>query len=205
MFASAKPDRVFVAVALVVAHVAALYALTSLKTLKATAAPVAVVVRFIAQQPTPKTWKPLEVAPVPVRVDVQRPDMPLIETPIAMPSDRAIAVPVQSAAPPAPEREDVSSPQLVSAVEYLREPEPRYPPQSRRLREQGIVVLRVVIDERGRACEIDVESSSGFVRLDHAAREAVRHAEFRPYVEAGSPRRALVLIPIEFALNRGQA
>ena len=71
--------------------------------------------------------------------------------------------------------------------------------------EQGVVVLRVVIDERGRACDIEIESSSGHERLDRAAREAVATAAFQPYLEDGAPRRALVLIPIEFSLNRGSA
>jgi protein TonB len=66
-------------------------------------------------------------------------------------------------------------------------------------------MLRVLIDERGNACSIEIESSSGHARLDHAAREAVSRAAFRPYVEDGSPRRALVLIPIEFSLNRSSA
>jgi protein TonB len=73
------------------------------------------------------------------------------------------------------------------------------------LREQGLVVLRVVIDERGEASSIEIETSSGHARLDDAARDAVLRAAFRPYVEDGEPRRALVLIPIEFALNRGSA
>ena len=68
--------------------------------------------------------------------------------------------------------------------------------------EQGMVVLRVLIDEQGVACSIEIETSSGSARLDHAAREAVERAAFRPYIEDGSPRRAFVLIPIEFSLNR---
>jgi protein TonB len=96
-------------------------------------------------------------------------------------------------------------PKLISAVEYVREPTPRYPPQSRRLREQGLVVLRVLIDEKGQACDIEIESSSGYVRLDHAAKDAVARAAFRPYVEDGAPRRAHVLIPIEFSLNSTKA
>jgi protein TonB len=112
---------------------------------------------------------------------------------------------VKAPPPPAARAEDRSAPKLVSTVEYVREPMPRYPPQSRKLREQGTVVLRVVIDERGTATSIEIETSSGHARLDDAARDAVLHAEFRPYVEDGEPRRALVLIPIEFALNRRPA
>jgi protein TonB len=90
---------------------------------------------------------------------------------------------------------------LVTSVEYLREPAPRYPAQSRKLREQGLVVLRVLIDERGTACDVAIENSSGHPRLDQAAKEAIVRAEFRPYIEDGVARRAMVLIPIEFSLN----
>jgi periplasmic protein TonB len=129
----------------------------------------------------------------------------VIELPaVVEPSERAITIPVRAAVAVVAS-EDRSAPKLISTVEYLREPVPRYPPQSRKLREQGLVMLKVLIDERGNACEIEIESSSGHARLDHAAREAVSRAAFRPYVEDGSPRRALVLIPIEFSLNRSSA
>jgi protein TonB len=147
---------------------------------------------------------PPEVAIVIPRVITPIPELPLIAYPdVAAVSDRAINAPQRTvdSAPIA----DRSIPKLVSAVEYVREPSPRYPPQSRRLGEQGVVVLRVVIDERGRACDIEIESSSGHERLDRAAREAVATAAFQPYFEDGAPRRALVLIPIEFSLNRGSA
>jgi len=98
-----------------------------------------------------------------------------------------------------------AGPKLISAVEYVREPIPRYPAQSRRLREEGVVVLRVLIDERGQACNIEIESSSGYARLDNAAKEAVARAAFRPYLEDGKPRPALVLIPIEFSLTGHRA
>jgi protein TonB len=136
-------------------------------------------------------------------VIANEPVLPLIELSTATMSERAIIAP-QRIAPTTP-AEDRSAPRLVSTVEYLREPAPRYPPQSRRLGEQGIVVLRVVINERGEACDIAIESSSGYARLDRAAREAVASAAFRPYLEDGAPRRAQVLIPIEFFLNRGAA
>jgi protein TonB len=133
------------------------------------------------------------------------PRVPLIDFPVAPPSERAISVAPQIVSPARVNQEERSSPKLISIVEYLREPSPRYPSQSRRLREQGMVVLRVLIDEQGKACDITVETSSGYERLDHAAREAVARAAFRPYVEDGRPRRALVLIPIEFSLNRATA
>lgn len=162
-------------------------------------------VRMIAEPQERAETKPIEVKTVAPNITIQPPDAPVYELPpIVEPSNRAITVPVRVATPVAA-AQDRSAPKLISTVEYLREPSPRYPPQSRKLREQGLVMLRVMIDEKGVACSIEVESSSGYARLDHAAREAVERAAFRPYVEDGAPRRALVLIPIEFSLNRGSA
>jgi protein TonB len=92
----------------------------------------------------------------------------------------------------------------VESIEYVRPPQPRYPPLSRRLKEQGVVVLKVLVNERGEAQHIEVEHSSGHERLDRAAVEAVAAATFRPLLENGVPRAMLVLIPIEFGLHRAR-
>lgn len=163
-------------------------------------------VRMIAESAERPPWQPPKVTPLIPLVTTRRPDMPVIEMPIeAAPATNAITTPVAASLPRKTIQQSGDVTKLVAAVEYVREPVPRYPPQSRKLREQGLVVLRVLIDERGKACEVRVENSSGHERLDRAAREAIAHAEFRPYVEDGVARRALVLIPIEFSLNRNAA
>ena len=206
VIAGDQSRRVVVATVIVAVHAVVLYVLATLGPRSENVATlVPVTVRFIAESAPKPQWQPPQVELITPTINTQTPDLPAIEVPVtAPPSDRAItvAVPPRSAPVPAVER---SVPKLVATVEYLREPSPRYPPQSKKLREQGLVVLRVVIDERGVACDIDIESSSGYTRLDHAAKDAVARAAFRPYVEDGTPRRALVLIPIEFALNRGTA
>ena len=207
MFAEDRSRRACVAASIVVVHAIGLYgALSFAPQIKRAVAEVPLAVSFVSL-PEPARDRPLPrvtvVTPQPI---VNAPELPLIEIPNeAPPAARAITIPAAAPPPAAAPQEDRSVPKLVSAVEYVREPAPRYPPQSRRLREQGLVVLRVVIDERGVASSIEIETSSGHARLDDAAREAVLRAAFRPYVEDGEPRRALVLIPIEFALNRGAA
>lgn len=161
-------------------------------------------VRFVSEAPPKQQWQPPQVRVVNPTIATQMPDLSLLETPAAPASEHAITLNVPQRSEPA-QAVDSGAPKLVASVEYLREPSPRYPPQSKKLREQGLVVLRVLIDERGVACDIDIESSSGHARLDHAAKDAVARAAFRPYIENGMPRRALVLIPIEFALNRSTA
>ena len=186
-------------------HAAAIYSLLLFNPgLRPAIASAPVEVRFVSSPESPKEWTPPEVKAVVPDIVAPMPQAPLIESPVMQASERAITVQVQAApAVPAPPAD--GAPRLISTVEYLREPSPRYPPQSRRLREQGLVVLRVLIDESGAASRIEIETSSGYTRLDHAAREAVLRAAFRPYVEGGSPRRALVLIPIEFSLSRSSA
>jgi periplasmic protein TonB len=89
-------------------------------------------------------------------------------------------------------------PPMVESVEYVRPPAPVYPAESKRKRERGTCVLRVMVDTSGRPAQIQVERSSGFDRLDSAAREAVEKALFHPYEVNGVAQPAQVLIPIEF-------
>lgn len=201
-----QSHRLIVGGSIVLAHVAAILGLASLRpALESVATQLPVAVHFISEPVAQSQWQPPEVQAVAPDIVAQMPDAPLVEIPLSTASDRAITVPAQARNPAQTSSADRSVPKLIASVEYLREPAPRYPPQSRKLREQGLVVLRVLIDERGTACNIEVERSSGHARLDLAAREAVSRAAFRPYVEDGLPRRALVLIPIEFSLNRSAA
>lgn len=137
-----------------------------------------------------------------VNLDVEAPvQVPMPEVKVA-PAPAAITARAVEAAPssdPVP----VARPQpiLISEVEYLKQPVSRYPHASKRLREQGTVVLRVLVDETGHASQVNVYRSSGFPRLDAAACEAVRQAVFKPYVSDGRTQAALVLVPIEFSLK----
>lgn len=80
----------------------------------------------------------------------------------------------------------------VREVEYQRKPAPVYPLASRRARESGVVVLRVLVDTDGRPKLVEVARSSGYRRLDDAALQAMRKARFKPYLLDGEPREAVV-------------
>lgn len=201
--AKPSPVRFVAALSILGAHVGVLAVMMNFHSRSAAEVELQpVAVRLIAESTDRTQWQPPKITPVVPVVTTRTPDIPMIEMPVEQsPSNTAITLPAFTSAPrPTQQTGDVAK--LVAAVEYLREPEPRYPPQSRKLREQGLVVLRVLIDERGTACDVSVERSSGYERLDRAAREAIARAEFRPYLEDGIARRALVLIPIEFSLNR---
>lgn len=88
-----------------------------------------------------------------------------------------------------------------SVVAYRQAPAPVYPSVSRRLGEQGQVVLRVLVDVHGKAAQTQVEQSSGYRRLDEAAVTAVRRAVFRPHQIDGKPVPVWVLLPFDFNLE----
>lgn len=64
---------------------------------------------------------------------------------------------------------------------------PDYPPAALRAGEQGLVLLRIHVTEDGRVTESDIERSSGFRRLDEAARRALVLCQFTPAKEQGRP------------------
>ncbi|MCB6183710.1 energy transducer TonB [Leeia sp. TBRC 13508] len=101
--------------------------------------------------------------------------------------------------------ESAGAPKRVSALSYIRAPQPQYPAASSRLNEHGRVTLKVMVDEFGRVMEINVQTSSGFSRLDEAAKRAVQQASFKPYVENGRPLKAWALVPIDFGIVEGSS
>ncbi|MFP5433347.1 MAG: energy transducer TonB, partial [Alphaproteobacteria bacterium] len=78
---------------------------------------------------------------------------------------------------------------------------PRYPIESRRKREQGTVVLQLILGVDGTVETIMVSQSSGFSRLDNAARDAVKHWRWKPTLRDGQPMRVRGLVEIPFVLR----
>jgi protein TonB len=180
------------------------------------AAPKEVFVSFVAPPP-PKAAPPLPLALTPVHM-LPPPAISVPPTVVAIaPSERAISVPpppaataaekatpvrlaaAAPAAPPAPAR--AAAPRTItSGVEYVQAPQPAYPAMSKRMGEQGKVVLRVLVNEKGLPDQVLVQSSSGFARLDEAGRQAALHALFKPYMEDGRPVAVFVIVPLNFTL-----
>lgn len=78
---------------------------------------------------------------------------------------------------------------------------PTYPALSKRLGEEGKLVLRVELDEKGYVNVAHVVNSSGFKRLDEAAMTAVKTWRCTPTVRNGQPVRAVALQPFNFVLQ----
>jgi protein TonB len=152
--------------------------------------------------------EPLEVSLIETPVTAEKPPEyvpPPQEIVYALPIPQELSFEVESITPPPIETTAVSdapataiAPPVVESVEYVRAPAPVYPSESNRRRERGTVLLRVLVDAFGRPAQIQLERSSGYSRLDEAARTAVAKALFRPHEVNGIAQPAQVLIPIEF-------
>ncbi|MBI1732734.1 MAG: energy transducer TonB [Gammaproteobacteria bacterium] len=99
--------------------------------------------------------------------------------------------------PPPPKAEKVVV--LPKSVKYTQ---PDYPSASRRLNEEGSVVLALLIGEDGKVAEAKVESPSGFPRLDEAAvKEALRRWTFKAGTEDGKPKAMWHRVKVTFRLT----
>lgn len=78
---------------------------------------------------------------------------------------------------------------------------PRYPLESRRNKEQGTVVLSLVLGTDGAVEQISVNRSSGHPRLDDAALHAVRRWRWEPVIRSGGPVKVRGLVEIPFVLQ----
>jgi len=83
---------------------------------------------------------------------------------------------------------------------YLNNPEPPYPSAARRRHEQGLVLLAVKVTAEGRAAEVVIKQSSGFVPLDNAALNAVREWRFQPARIDSIPVESEIVVPVQFKL-----
>ncbi|HNV60501.1 MAG TPA: energy transducer TonB [Rhodoferax sp.] len=105
--------------------------------------------------------------------------------------------PVANAAPPAPTKLELPS----TDADYLNNPRPPYPPSSKRMGEQGKVVIRTLIGADGLAQEASIQQSSGFDRLDQAALDTARKWRYVPGKRAGVAEAMWFNVPFTFVLE----
>jgi len=150
----------------------------------------------LIQEQTPKI-EPPKPPPIekPQVKSVVKPDyVPPVEVPHATTANNSIAqfsstpqAPSTKAAeiPPPPAQPMVRTPAVINATSNCETPE--YPNQSRRLQESGTVQLRFYVSAEGRVIESSIEKSSGYKRLDEAARLSLSKCQFKPGTVDGKP------------------
>ena len=108
-----------------------------------------------------------------------------------------------AATPPAIQADDTLSGSILKIARplYRKNTPPPYPRKARRLGFEGIVMLKVLIDENGRVDHLTVIKSSGYDVLDRAALSAVKRWLFEPGTEDGIKKKMWVKIPVHFQLE----
>ena len=146
--------------------------------------------------PPPQTFDPPPV-------EVIAPVVELTYTP--PPPVTAISVPPPIPVPTTPPRMTPPPPPVVftparsiAATHTI----PEYPFVSRRLREQGTLRLKLMIDEKGIVSQAIVVNSSGHQRLDEAAMNWVKaHWRYTPAMEGIRPVASMAEAIVEFRLQ----
>jgi len=152
----------------------------------------------------PKTVQPVLTPALPVA----SPEPPaVLSAPTAAPTAPAVPAaapapppppaPPAPPAPPPPAKVELPS----SKADYLHNPPPDYPRMSKRLGEQGRVVVKVLIGEDGRAQKVELLTTSGFERLDKSAMEAAMRWRYVPGKRGGVAEAMWYQVPIQFTLE----
>ena len=134
--------------------------------------------------PPPPPPAPKDLPPPPPPAYVPAVDVP-VTAPAATNAIAAVtAVPPPVAPAPVVKAEPVRTAPVVNQANCAK---PEYPSASRRLEEEGTVSLKFLVGEDGRVVQSTIEKSSGYSRLDEAARAGLSKCQFRPATEDGRP------------------
>ncbi|MBW3517177.1 energy transducer TonB [Shewanella sp. NKUCC01_JLK] len=76
-----------------------------------------------------------------------------------------------------------------------------YPKMAKRLRQQGVTLLKVKVSEHGECQQVDLLTSSGFDLLDRAAIDSAKNWLFESAQSNGEKVSAWVEIPVHFSIR----
>lgn len=160
--------------------------------------------------PTPPTPKRLAAPPPPFipppEIQIQQPQTPppaitaVTSVKPAEPVTGFVQAPSDPAppAPAAPPREPTRTAAVVDAKACQK---PNYPRESLRAEESGVVLLAFLVDVDGSVVESRVDRSTGYRRLDEAARRALSLCKFRPATVDGKPERSWARLEYEWKIE----
>lgn len=152
--------------------------------------------------PPPPILSAPEEAPAPVVVAPPPPEpapVPVVLPPPTPAPEKPVTAAAPPAPPAAPRPEPVQPPRF--DADYLDNPAPAYPALSRRMGEQGRVLMRVYVHADGNAGQVEIRESSGYERLDRAARDTVARWRFVPARQGDRTVAGWVLVPVSFSLR----
>lgn len=87
-------------------------------------------------------------------------------------------------------------------VSYLNNPPPVYPVDAKRRKQEGVVMLRVLVAANGKPDQIEISETAGAQSLDAAALNAVQKWTFIPAKIGQEVIAAYVIVPVRFNLEK---
>lgn len=155
--------------------------------------------------PPPPPAAPPKAPPVqntPAPAPVPTPEVPAVVAPpnaiaavTAAPTPAPIAAaPTPPPANPVPPPRAATPTRIAAGVNMAQCDKPEYPSASRRMEEEGAVGLRFLVGTDGKVIQSEIEKSSGYKRLDEAARAGLAKCLFRPAMVDGKPEQAWTTI-----------
>lgn len=208
--------RIFGITFVVALHLAVIYALvTGLGHGALAVTPPPLIARIIEEvkppppPPPPPSLPPKKVTPPP-KAYIPPPEV-VVKTPPPQNAIAAITTVKPEAPPDAPSPVSAPAPEAQVRYEPVRLPPvldaarscrlPQYPSASRRNQETGSVVVEFLIDTDGQVVESKVGTSSGYPRLDEAARDALSLCRFKPGTLDGQPEQSWARINYVWKLH----
>ena len=169
----------------------------------------------VKPMPPPVLKPPSPPVPTPPPSPAPAVAEPVVAPPMASPANAMAAVsappaPVSASAAPSP----ASAPATATAAAKPAAParttanvnmaqceKPAYPSASRSMEEEGTVALRFLVGVDGKIVQSEIEKSSGYKRLDEAARAGLSKCQFKPATVDGKPEQAWTTIRYVWRLD----
>lgn len=170
--------------------------------------------------PMTKPTRPLRRSPQPIAKPAERPAPSSIQAAsiqaasIQAAASAEMAAPAEQVVPAQQTASQIAAPAATPAAAAPAEPlvttdarfrrpprPPAYPPRAIALEQEGISVIRALIDTDGSSREVRLWRSSGFALLDQAALAAVRDWAFEAARRGEQPVLAWVEVPVRFEIR----
>ncbi len=84
---------------------------------------------------------------------------------------------------------------------YLKNPAPVYPNRAREQGWKGVVILKVLVSEKGQVEQIEIHKSSGYIILDESALKTIKTWRFLPARMGAMSFSSWIKIPVRFVLT----
>ena len=146
------------------------------------------------------TPPPPFIPPPEIQVALPPPPQAITQTTSVKPPEPRLTPP----APPAPPAPVAPPMRIAASIDPAKDcrDKPAYPSLSRRVGEEGVVVLEFTIEANGDVLEAKIKQSSGHPRLDEAAKRGLTTlCKFHPGTVDGKPERSTATIAYRWQLN----